>query len=58
MWWTVLYVAACVVVPLTWGLVIVWVSNHMDGVLHRSRKGSDKGNPMHPEDSKRVDYHI
>jgi len=58
MWWTVLYVAACVVVPLAWGLVIVWVSNHMDGVLRRSRAGSDKGNPMHPEDSTRVDYHI
>ena len=56
MWRRMLYIAACVVIPLAWGLVIVWASNHFDGVLKRARPG--RGNPMHPEDSTRVDFHI
>jgi len=36
-WQLLGYARACVVTPLAWGLVIVWVSNRMDRRLVRRR---------------------
>ena len=37
---SIAYALACVVVPVAWGLVVVWLSNRLDGT---SRRG-----PGHP----------
>lgn len=52
-----LYVAACVVLPLVWGLIVVWVSNRIDRWTHR-KAGSGGGNMIHPDNSTRIEYHI
>ncbi|HZP84193.1 MAG TPA: hypothetical protein VFB21_21305 [Chthonomonadaceae bacterium] len=55
-WNRFLYVAACVVVPVAWGLVVLWVSNRIETLVLRQgrRKGlKDEEAAMPP-----LDYHI
>jgi hypothetical protein len=55
-WSSVGYALACVIVPVAWGLIVVWVSNHLDQwfLHHDRRKGrTDKLRPPHP-----IEYHI
>jgi hypothetical protein len=58
MWWTLGYIAACIFVPLAWGILVARVSNRLDEWVKRRRHGQDSGNPLHPEDSTHVEYHI
>jgi len=51
-----LYIAACVVVPLLWGLLVVGVSNRIDRWAKR-RRAIDSGNAV-SDDAMRVEYHI
>ena len=50
-WTQIGYALACVVVPIGWGLVIVWISNRMDRRL-LAHGGKSKRSP-HP-----IEYHI
>ena len=50
-WTQIGYALACVVVPIGWGLVIVWISNRMDRRL-LTHGGRGKRSP-HP-----IEYHI
>lgn len=43
------YSLACVVVPVAWGLIIVWISNRMDRRLLRGSKRSHE---------QPIEYHI
>jgi len=51
-WEHVGYAAACVVVPVGWGIVVVWASNHIERRLfgRRSRRRRRKERP--------IEYHI
>ena len=53
-----LYIAACVVVPLLWGLLVVGVSNRIDHWVKSGETKVDQGNAMNPHDSTRIEYHI
>ena len=53
----VIYVAACVVVPLAWGLAVAVVSRRVDEWAKR-RRASTAGNVMNPGDATRIEYHI
>jgi hypothetical protein len=49
-WRTVGYALACVLVPVAWGLVVVWVSNRLEARIRRrpDGKGRDyRGAPMY-----------
>jgi hypothetical protein len=52
-WHLIGYALACVVTPLAWGLVIVWVSNRMDRRLVRRRPSSGRRKLPRP-----IEYHI
>lgn len=50
-WRVLAYALACVVVPIGWGLVIVWISNRMDRrLLQRGGEGARRPPP--------IEYHI
>ena len=55
--WTFLYIAACIVCPLVWGLIVVFASNRIDGWAKRRRLDDGHGNTVN-EDATRVEYHI
>ena len=51
----ILYAAACVVVPVAWGLVVVWVSNRIEARVARTagaRRGARRRR-VRP-----IEYHI
>jgi len=54
-WYTVGYALACVIVPVAWGLIVVWVSNRLDArILRHDRR-------MKPAARRRprpIEYHI
>lgn len=52
-WKLIGYSLACVMVPVVWGLIIVWVSNRMDRRLVRAGRRERKGKPPNP-----IEYHI
>jgi hypothetical protein len=52
-----IYVGACVVVPLAWGLAVAVVSRRVDEWAKR-RRTSTAGNVMNPGDATRIEYHI
>jgi hypothetical protein len=54
-WHTVGYALACVVVPVAWGLVVVWASNRLDRYLLRSRGAGHDGEQRQPRP---IEYHI
>ena len=47
-WQQIGYALACVLVPITWGLIIVGVSNRMDRRLIHERRGEPRP----------IEYHI
>lgn len=49
-WGQVAYGLACVVVPVAWGLVVVWGSNRIDRRLFGGRGGKRPPPP--------IEYHI
>ena len=53
----VLYIAACIVVPLAWGLLVVFVSNRIDAWAKKRRGDDGAGNAVN-DDATRVEYHI
>jgi hypothetical protein len=55
-WKLASYVLACVVVPVAWGLLVVWASNRIETFLKRQRsehRGSEEEASLPP-----LDYHI
>ena len=52
-----LYVLACIFIPLAWGLAVAAVSRHIDEWAKRRRPG-DSGNLVNPDDATRIEYHI
>jgi len=38
----VLYAALCLIVPIAWGLVVVWLSNRIEGAISRRRAGANR----------------
>ena len=54
-WGRIGYALACVVAPLAWGLIIVWVSNRMDRDLLRKGGGRRGGKRRAPRP---IEYHI
>ncbi|MCC6484181.1 MAG: hypothetical protein IT209_04970 [Armatimonadetes bacterium] len=38
-----IYAVACVLIPVCWGLLMVWLLNHFDGMQSRSDENGDTG---------------
>ncbi len=53
---TFLYILACVLAPLAWGLIVVFVSNRIDQWA-KAKRSADSGNAV-GSDAMHVDYHI
>jgi hypothetical protein len=55
-WERIGYAALCVIVPVAWGLLVWWTSNHIEKVVlaHGRRKGQDDAEATMPP----IDYHI
>ena len=51
-WEQIGYAAACVILPLGWGLVVVWVSNLIDRRVVGRRRGQRRHRP------RPIEYHI
>lgn len=56
--WNFLYIAACVIVPLLWGLIVVYCSNRIDAWAKARRGPDEHGNTVNRDDAMRVEYHI
>ncbi len=54
----ILYIAACVIVPMVWGLIVVFVSNRIDTWAKNKRGADGHGNAVNRDDAMRVEYHI
>jgi hypothetical protein len=54
-WESLGYATICVVVPVLWGLVVVWGSNRVERVVLRRRKGSKR---RRTEELPPIEYHI
>ena len=52
-----LYIAACILLPLIWGLIMVFVSNRIDNWAKKRRIDDGHGNAV-TDDAMRVEYHI
>jgi hypothetical protein len=52
---TVGYALACVLVPVAWGLVVVWVSNRLDARILRHDRRTGHGRRRRPRP---IEYHI
>jgi hypothetical protein len=50
-WSLIGYAIFCIVAPIAWGLLVVWVSN---GIEHRLRRNKPDGADEVPP----IDYHI
>lgn len=51
-WHAIGYALLCVVVPLAWGLLVVWISNRVEEKV-RGRKDAGSAREVPP-----IDYHI
>ena len=53
-WQTILYALACVIAPVAWGLIVVWVSNRIERAtrLRLPEKAAEKS------EAPPIDYHI
>jgi hypothetical protein len=47
------YALSCVVVPVLWGLGVVWVTNRIEGFMHRPTPTNPDGTPPPP-----LEFHI
>jgi hypothetical protein len=54
-WKSLGYAIACVVVPVLWGIAVVWASNRVERFVLRHRKGSKRHKD---QDMPRIEYHI
>jgi hypothetical protein len=54
-WARIAYALACVVVPIGWGLIVVWVSNRVDRRLLDGGKSPRAGERTPPRP---IEYHI
>jgi hypothetical protein len=52
-WQLIGYSLACVIVPIAWGLVVVWISNRLDALLLRNGRSGRGRKPARP-----IEYHI
>ncbi len=53
-WGKVAYVLACLIVPVAWGLIVVWTSNWVEEqVWRRGRRKGRRRKRMRP-----IEYHI
>ena len=50
------YALACVLVPVAWGLIVVWVSNRIDQRL--VRRNGRKGSGGRRRAPRPIEYHI
>lgn len=50
----VVYATLCVLVPLAWGVMVVWVSNRVEAIVARRRARAGKADPPLPP----TEYHI
>jgi len=55
-WQLIGYAVACVLVPLAWGLVVVWVSNRIERIV--VQRGLKKGKSAEEASIPPIDYHI
>lgn len=55
-WGRIAYALACVIVPIAWGLVIVWVSNRMDRRFLAKASARADGSPEATPPP--IEYHI
>ncbi|HET6383594.1 MAG TPA: hypothetical protein VFJ58_09405 [Armatimonadota bacterium] len=59
-----LYVVACVLFPVAWGLLVVWASNRLEPFLTRHwppadrPPGGESNNRDHPLEPPPLEYHI
>jgi hypothetical protein len=52
-WQLIAYALACVIVPVAWGLIVVWASNRMDQRIVRRGANAASGKTSRP-----LEYHI
>jgi hypothetical protein len=52
---SIAYALACVILPMVWGLVVVWASNRIEARVTRDASGKRKRGKRHVS---RVEYHI
>jgi hypothetical protein len=55
-WSSVAYALSCVIVPVAWGLIVVWASNRLDQRF--LRHGRRKGRADKPRRPQPIEYHI
>jgi len=55
-WESVGYATLCVVVPVVWGVIVVWMSNWIERHLGGSHRGSDRQRKRRPP--RPIEYHI
>jgi hypothetical protein len=50
------YAAACIIFPMLWGVIVVWISDRIENTV--KRRGSKRG--QNPEENVMppLDYHI
>jgi hypothetical protein len=53
----VMYILACVFVPLVWGLLVAVISRRIDEWA-KTRRTDASGNILNPDDATRIEYHI
>jgi len=54
-WESYAYAFACVVVPVAWGLAVVWLSNRIESLVSRQRRGAEDARK---KELPRIEYHI
>ena len=47
------YALFCIIAPLLWGLLVVWVTNRIEAKLRANQRQMHEEPPMPP-----IDYHI
>jgi hypothetical protein len=52
-----LYILACVFIPLAWGFAVAAISRHIDEWA-KNRRPNPSGNLVNPDDATRIEYHI
>jgi hypothetical protein len=52
-----IYVLACIFVPLAWGLAVAVISRRIDEWA-KHRRPNASGNLVNPDDATRIEYHI
>ena len=53
-WYTIGYALACVILPVAWGLLVVWASNRIDRRMVQHDRRRDRTRRSPPP----IEYHI